>query len=342
MTIRAGRTIFTAFSVALLAGCAGAQTASPQGLADSASGPALLVANKRGDSLSRVDLASGEETVRVDTCANPHELAVSPDQRHVAVVCYDGDGLEVYRTADLGRVKAIELGAGARPHGIVWHPSGMIVASAEGRGSIFTVAEPMTDAPQVAEIVSGESGGRDGPHMVVVDREGATAWGTVIPAATVVRYNLRAGAVAGRTVLSGETEAIALSPDDATVWVGANSADRIHALDAETLAEETSVTTGDTPIRIAMHPSGRWVVTSNLGDGSLSVIDTRSGELTRTIPVSGNAETAQVTLIFSRNGERLFAAETATNQVAEIDFGRGEVLRRLPAGEGGDGLAVVY
>jgi DNA-binding beta-propeller fold protein YncE len=48
----------------------------------------------------------------------------------------------------------------------------------------------------------------------------------------------------------------------------------------------------------------------------------------------------QVTLLFGGDGSRLYVAETATNTVAEVDFASGQVLRRLPAGEGGDGLAI--
>jgi DNA-binding beta-propeller fold protein YncE len=44
--------------------------------------------------------------------------------------------------------------------------------------------------------------------------------------------------------------------------------------------------------------------------------------------------------VFSDGGERLYAAETATSTVAEIDFATGEVVRRLPSGDGGDGLEV--
>jgi DNA-binding beta-propeller fold protein YncE len=47
-----------------------------------------------------------------------------------------------------------------------------------------------------------------------------------------------------------------------------------------------------------------------------------------------------VTLLFGDDGSRLYVAETATNTVAEVDFASGQVLRRLPAGEGGDGLAI--
>jgi DNA-binding beta-propeller fold protein YncE len=296
----------------------------------------MLVANKRGNTLVRVDLASGEKTHEVDTCANPHELAVSPDRRHVALACYSGQELELYRTADLGRVKRIELGEGARPHGVVWHANGALFASAEGRGSIFVVEAPLTDEPRVRELGSGAPG----PHMVVVDTAGAFAWGTIIPSGTVVRYDLAAGRETGRKVLGGQTEGIALAPDGSALWVGANQAGRVYRLDPTTLEVEAEVATGPVPIRVAAHPRGRWVVSSNFGEGGLTVIDTAANAAARSVRVSGDQRPQQVTLVFSDDGERLYAAETATGTVAEIDFATGEVLRRLPSGDGGDGLEV--
>ncbi len=49
---------------------------------------------------------------------------------------------------------------------------------------------------------------------------------------------------------------------------------------------------------------------------------------------------AQVTLIWSNDGTRLYAAETARDTVAEIDVATGKVLRRIAVGKNGDGLAV--
>jgi DNA-binding beta-propeller fold protein YncE len=296
----------------------------------------LLVANKRGNSLSRLDLATGQETHRVPTCANPHELAVSPDRKHVALACYDGAHVEIFRTADLARVKRIELGPGAEPHGIVWHPTGKLVASAEGRGSIFVIEDALGEAPQVREIGSGAPG----PHLVALDAAGRFAWGTIIPTGTVVRYDLVEGSESGRRVLGGQTEAIALSADGSALWVGANAAGKVFRLDPETLEVDAEVATGPVPIRVAPHPQGGWVVSSDFGAGGLSVIDAASNAVVRTVPVSGSQGPQQVTLVFSDDGSRLYAAETGTNTIAEVDFATGKVLRRLPTGEGGDGLAV--
>src|SRR5688500_15453449 len=84
--------------MAMLAGCSGAEQRAHAQSSDEVFGT-LLVANKRGNSLVRVDLASGARTHEVDSCANPHELAVSPDRTHVALACYSGQELETYRPA---------------------------------------------------------------------------------------------------------------------------------------------------------------------------------------------------------------------------------------------------
>ena len=58
------------------------------------------------------------------------------------------------------------------------------------------------------------------------------------------------------------------------------------------------------------------------------------------MPVSGSREAGQVTILFSADGRRIYAAETGRNQVAEVDLESGQVLRRIAAGNQGDGLAI--
>lgn len=295
------------------------------------------MANKRGNSLSRIDLVTGQEDRRVETCGNPHELAVSPDGEHVALACYGGSQIEIFTTDDLSADSMIQLGEGARPHGVVWHENGTIVATAEGRGTLFTVTDVLGDVPQVTEI--GESG--DGPHMVVVDQAGTFAWGTILSSGTVVRYDLAAGTETARRDLGGETEAIALSLDGKDLWVGANSLGRAFRLDPHTLELTGEVRTGTVPIRLATHPSDNTLVSSNFGNGSLTVIGSDPAQVIKTIAVSSAKDAEQITLLFSAEGDRLYIAETGRNMVAELDYRTGEVLRRLPTGEGGDGLALI-
>ena len=108
-----------AAAAALLAACAPVALDRRAPAAGETEGGALFVAGKFGNTLSRVDLASGTQTAQVKTCANPHELAVSPDGVHVALACYGGTSVDIFRTDDLARVASIDLGTKAAPHGIV-------------------------------------------------------------------------------------------------------------------------------------------------------------------------------------------------------------------------------
>ncbi|TIX50286.1 YncE family protein [Alteraurantiacibacter aquimixticola] len=317
-------------------GCSGAGDGSGAAEAREITGT-LIVANKRGASLSRVDLASGRETDRVRTCENPHELTVSPDNEHVLVACYSGTQVQAFAIDEFEPAFEIDLGAEARVHSAQWFADDRILAGAEGRGSAFLIELKEGEEPGLTE--TGMGG--EGPHMVAVNDAGTMAWGTIISAGTVVRYDLVQGIEAMRRAVGDQIEGLALSPDGDTVWVSSNTADRVYRLDALSLELVATIHVGDVPIRIAAHPGGEFVVTSNFGTGDLSVIEVATNTVTRTIPVSGSSEAAQVTLVFSPDGERLYVAETANDEIAEIDFASGEVLRRLPSGPGGDGLAVI-
>jgi len=104
------------------------------------------------------------------------------------------------------------------------------------------------------------------------------------------------------------------------------------------------VDTGRFPLRLAIRPQGDVAITSDLADGSLSVIDTLTAQIVRSIAVSSAEEAearVQVTLLWSDDGTRIYAAETGSDTVAEVDYDSGKVLRRFKVGEGGDGLAIV-
>jgi len=338
VTIRGGGIVTGAAALLALAACAPVETPG-EGVA-AAMPPTLFVAAKRGNTLSKVDLATGREVLRLPSCTNPHELATSPDGQHVALACYGGTSVDVFRTDSLERVKSIDLGSNARPHGIVWHASGNIYTTAEGRRSIFQIVGPMTSAPVTFEFATG----KEGSHMLAVSPDERTAWTTDLGSRTVTRVDLRTRRAPLSVTVGEEPEGISLSPDGKTLWVSARGSNQSFALDPQTMEVRDTVATGRFPLRIAVRPQGDVAVTSDLQDGSLSVIDTATAKVIRTIPVSGPAEAQtrfQVTILWSADGERIYVAETGTDTVAEVDFARGTVLRRLKAGEGGDGMAIL-
>jgi len=299
----------------------------------------LFVANKRGNTLSKVDLATGEEVLRLDSCTNPHELATSPSGEFVALACYGGTSVDIFQTANLEKITSIELGERARPHGIVWMPDGSLYATAEGRQSIFRIKSPLTD-PRLTEFPTG----KQGSHMIAVAPDQSAAWTTDLGSRTVTRIDLTGSAAPLSVTVGEEPEGIALGPDGLTLWVSARGSNQAFALDPVTMEVRNTVETGAFPLRLIIRPQGDVAVTSDLADGGLSVIDLETAQVVRSIAVSSPEEAeqrVQVTILWSDDGERIYVAETASNTVAEVDFATGEVLRRLPTGEGGDGLAIL-
>ena len=322
----------------VLAGCAPVE--GPATGADTAMTPTLFVAAKRGNTLSKVDLATGKEVLRLPSCTNPHELATSPDGQHVALACYGGTSVDIFRTDSLAKVASIDLGTNARPHGIVWHANGDIYATAEGRKSVFWIKAPLSETRGLFESATG----KEGSHMLAVSPDGRTAWTTDLGSRTVTRVDLVTRRAPLSVTVGEEPEGISLSPDGKTLWVSARGSNQAFALDPQTMEVRATVATGRFPLRIAVRPQGDVAVTSDLQDGSLSVIDTATAKVIRTIAVSGPAEAQtrfQVTILWSDDGRRIYVAETASDTVAEVDYASGTVLRRLPGGEGGDGMAIL-
>lgn len=299
-----------------------------------ATGPVLLIGNKGEDMVSFVDLETGQELGRSPTGKAPHEIAISPDGKQAAVVAYGGKTIDLFDVATRARLKTIDLTPNEGPHGIAWLRDGRIVVTTE-RSQSVAVVDPAAGAV-VASIKTEQAG----THMIAVTADGTTAYASNIAAGTVTVIDLKGARKLRDIAVGGRPEGIALSRDELVLWVGDLEGSRVQAFDADTFDKLAEVKTGDVPIRVAASPDGRWVVTSNLGSGSLTVIDSASRSHVRDIPISGEQEAGQVTILFSADGSRIYAAETGRNMIAEVDLASGKVLRRLPAGKNGDGLAI--
>lgn len=295
--------------------------------------PLLLVGNKGEDTVSIIDLETGQEIARPAVSGSaPHEIAPSPDGAQFAVVNYGDNDIDIFDVASRSLIQTVDLGEDTRPHGLVWLSDDRIVATTEGNNSIVVIAPDRS--------VRSFGTGKRGTHMVAVTSGGVTAFTADMGSGTVSRIDLESGDIMSADA-GQEPEGIAITPDGREVWVSARGDNTVRVFDADTLERLSMIEVGRFPLRITLSPDGRHAVTSNLFDGSLSVIDVESRKVLRTLSVSGEQASGQVTLLFSEDGQTLYAAETGTDSVAEVDFVTGEVRRRLKAGRNGDGLAIV-
>ena len=211
---------------------------------------------------------------------------------------------------------------------------GRIVVTTERSQSVAVVD------PVAGKVLSSIKTDQQGTHMVAVTADGTTAYTSNITAGTVTVVDLAGGKKLRNIAVGGRPEGIALSRDELVLWVGDLEGSRVQAFDTDTFDKLAEVKTGGIPIRVVASPDGRWIVTSNLGAGGLTIIDAASRTHVRDVPLSGDQKAGQVTIIFSADGQRLYAAETGSDVIAEVELASGKVLRRLPAGKNGDGLAI--
>ena len=326
-----GKVHIAAFAVSLL-GCSG-PVAAQEETRKMVTGPVLLIGNKGEDTLSFVDLSTGQELGRQPTGKAPHEIAISPDGKTAAVVAYGGRTIELFDVASRAKLKTIDLSPNEGPHGIVWLKDGRIVATTERSKSVAIVD------PTAGTVVASIPTDQEATHMVAVTSDGRMAFTANIRSGTVSVVDLNQGRKLRDIAVGGEPEGIALSKEEQVLWVADLKGARVQAFDAESLEKIGEVATGPVPIRVAASPDGRWIVTSNVGDGSLTLIDAETRTKVGDVALAGSQEAGQVTILFAPDG-KLYAAETGKNTVAEVDLATGKVLRRLPAGTNGDGLAI--
>jgi YVTN family beta-propeller protein len=294
----------------------------------------LLIGNKGEDTVSFVDLGTGAELGRSPTGKMPHEIAVSPDGKQAAVVAYGGKTIDLFDVATRTRIKTIDLMPNEGPHGIAWLRDGRIVVTTERSRSIAVVD------PAAGMLTTTIKTDQEGTHMVAVSEDRNIAYTANIASGTVSVIDLARGTKLRDIPVGGRPEGIALTPDDLTLWVGDLEGGRVQVFDTATYDKLGEIKTGGVPIRVAASPDGQWIVTSNFQAGGLTIIDAAKRRHVRDVPLSGNQEAGQVTILFSPDGKRLYAAETGANLVAEVELETGKILRRLPAGKNGDGLAI--
>lgn len=302
---------------------------------NSATAETLLVGNKRENSVSFIDIASGQQKARLETGPAPHEIALSRDQRMAAVVAYAGTSVDIFDTRKMRLIKRIDLSPNAAPHGVAWLRDGRLVLATEKSRSVAVIDAGLS---KVRTIPLDQAGS----HMLVVSPDEKFAYVANMAGGTVSVVDLVRHEKIRDIAVGGNPEGIAITRDGKHLWVGDDSGPRLRVIDLSTMKVIDTLATDPVPIRVVMSPDGRSAITSNIGKGTLSVFDVKSRKLIRTIIVSGKSEAIQVTAIFSTDGKRIYVAETGLDTIAEVDFVSGNVLRRLDTGKGGDGLAITH
>ncbi len=326
-------------------------------LAQSGPSASLLVLSKQDHTLAIVDPSSLQVTAKAPVGNDPHEVIASADGQTAYVSNYGFGAFNTLAVIDLVAAKAlpsVDLGALRGPHGLTF-VGGKTWFTAEAAKAIGRY-DPAT---QKVDLILGT--GQNRTHMIYVSDDEKLILTTNVSSGTVSIIEQKPvsmpsgprppgmpppggpGAPASRTDwdetvvrVGNGSEGFDVSPDHKEVWVGNAQDGTISIIDlpnkkvVQTLAADVHGAN-----RLRFTPDGKYVMVSTLGGPNLVILDARTREVIKRLPIGHGAAGIEI----EPNGARAFVACTPDNYVAVIDIRSLDVAGHIQAGGQPDGMA---
>ncbi|WP_319436033.1 YncE family protein [Mycobacterium sp. RTGN5] len=239
--------------------------------------------------------ALAKQTVAVGN--GPFSFAVSPDGTRLVVTNYVAGTVSLVDTATNKVIATIPVGS--KPAGVVFDPTGTrfyVVNSGGVVGSVSAVSLPGNTVAAPIVIATG-------PFFAAIGPAGSPSAGKL--------YVTIYGAVA----------------DGNTVSVIDTTTNQVTAVSV--------AAAGAGPQAVAISPDGTRLWVSTAGSGNVSVINTATNAVVKTIPVSGAAGIA-----FSPDGHFAYVANFTANTVSVINTANYTTAATIPVGASPSSVAV--
>jgi YVTN family beta-propeller protein len=298
--------------------------------------PMLLVANKHSNTLSYIDLETLEVVDTVPTGPNPHEMAITPDQRFMYLSNYaaPGDTISLVDLVARKHIKQIPTGEYTRIHGTTMAPDGKHAYFTAGQTGFVVEVDTKTNA-----VTRGIPSHGKISHMVLVSRDNKRLYTANITSENVSVIDRASGDLMLQIPCGKGVEGMAFTPDGKYLWAANQTGGSIAIID---LAQHKVIETFDCPgmpVRIRFSDDGkRAYVPSWTPEGVLIVIDTKTKKEIKRIPVGGNA----IGVELSPDGKRAFVGCEYTDGLHVINTASLEVEKVIKTGDGPDPMLMWY
>ncbi|UCG85216.1 MAG: YncE family protein [Gemmatimonadota bacterium] len=174
------------------------------------------------------------------------------------------------------------------------------------------------------------------PHEVAVSADGLLAYVTdygtgAQPGSTITIVDLEQGISLGAMSLSPHSRPHGIvAASDGTIWVTTEGSQHVLHIDpiGRRILQEVE-TSQDVTHQVAISEGQQRVYTANIGSGTSTAIDARTGKVLAHIQTGAGAEGIDV----SPDGDRVYVTNRVAGTLSEIDVASNQVIRTLPVGE---------
>jgi len=238
------------------------------------------------ETITVIDTQINQPVGSIPLEGSPNTIAISPDGK-TAYVTLGGETVAVIDTAT-NQVVGSPIPVGESPYGVAFSPDGKTAYVTNEEEDSVSVIDTATRQVVGPPILVGE-----GPINVVFSPDGKTAYVNNEEDDTVSAIDTATRQVVGVPIAVGEEPwGLALTPDGKKLYVSNLSDDTLSVIDTATRqVVGAPIPTPSQPYELAVTPDGKTVYLTNYEsggtNGSVSVIDTATDQISTPIPVTG-------------------------------------------------------
>ncbi len=250
----------------------------PRGVAVDFDNKHAYVASFSDNSVRVIDTASERVIGSIGVGAGPRGVAVDPDSRHAFVTNYLENSVSVLDTANGKLIRNVPVGT--NPSAVAVFPRDHYALVTNYYGNSVSVINSKT-----LEVVGVVPVGA-GPDGVAIDPRGEFAYVSNSASNTVTVIDIKERAVARTIIVGRAPQKVAIDPDGRHAYVTNFGDHTVSVITLPTqlgldlynaLLQVDTIPVGINPRGLAVDRSSRRAFVVNVGDETLSVIDTESG-----------------------------------------------------------------
>jgi len=307
-----------------------ASTSPQQTLAITQTGPFAYVANINSNTVSVINIPTGQVVNSIPVGSGPWGTAISPDQTQVYITNNHGNSVSVINAASGSVVATIPVQSS--PFGVAFTPDGSGVYVVNGSSNTVSVINPATQTVVATVPVQNSPVG----VAMAPTSNGTFAYVTNSASNTVSVIAVGSSTVVQTIPVGTGPRWVTVSPNSMWAYVENAGSNNVSVISIATNQVTATIPVGTSPFGAAFTPDNSTVYVANGGSNSVSVIDTQSGTVIGT--VAGLNNPVQVTL--TMDGASAYVTNLNANTVSVIATASNTIAGTVQVGNAPIGIAI--